>query len=153
MKLVKDYMKKAVVYFSPEDDIFHAAKIMAENDISGAPVVDKEKVVGIVSESDIIRYIRFNVLMPKIRTTSLSLSIAELLKHELTFTKELKKLSKAKIKDIMSKKVISISPDKNILDAANLMSEKDIQRLPVIDSEGKLVGIISRTDLLRALLD
>jgi CBS domain-containing protein len=52
----------------------------------------------------------------------------------------------------MSKKVFFVKPEDTILEAARIMSKKDVRRLTVIDESGKLVGIISRTDILRALI-
>ena len=62
-----------------------------------------------------------------------------------------KKVAELKVKDLMTKKVFYVEPTDTIEEAARIMSEKDVRRLPVIEN-GKLVGIISRTDILRALV-
>ena len=64
----------------------------------------------------------------------------------------MRSIGKLKVKDLMNKKVFSVKPEDTILEAARIMSKKDIRRLPVIDGSGKLVGIISRTDILKALV-
>ena len=61
MKLVKDYMKKDVIYFTPNDSIFDVAKVFSEKNISGAPVVDNGQIVGIISETDIIKFMRLKL--------------------------------------------------------------------------------------------
>jgi len=151
MKTVKEYMKKAVIYFSPDDTIFHAAKVFSENNISGAPVMKDGKLVGIVSESDIIKFLS-KKLLPELKPFSnSSLMLLELLRQEVSFYKQLKEMFSVKIEKIMNKKVLTIKPDSSLIEAAEIITKHDIRRLPVVDEEGRLVGIISRTDLLKAL--
>jgi predicted transcriptional regulator len=56
MKLVKDYMKRKVIFFKPDNSIFEVAQTLSKCHISGAPVVEKNKVVGVISETNIIEY-------------------------------------------------------------------------------------------------
>jgi CBS domain-containing protein len=79
--------------------------------------------------------------------------VAGFIKEEIAFIKELKKLSRNMVKDFMSKDVISVDPDATLIEVAEKLDKNKIDRLPVIDSKNRLVGLISRTDLLRALLD
>jgi CBS domain-containing protein len=143
-------MKKKVIYFSPNDSIFKVAKIFSQRNISGAPVVENGKVVGVISETDIIKFIRMK-FPSSIATPQLSLLILNFLKNTFGFREEVKKVSKLRVKDLMSKKVVSISPKASILEAAEKMEKFDVQRLPVIE-KGKLVGIISRADLVKTLI-
>jgi CBS domain-containing protein len=147
---VKEIMKKKVIYFSPSDSIFKVAKIFSQRNISGAPVVENGKVVGVISETDIIKFIRMK-FPSSIATPQLSLLILNFLKNTFGFREEVKKVSKLRVKDLMSKKVVSISPKASILEAAEKMEKFDVQRLPVIE-KGKLVGIISRADLVKTLI-
>jgi CBS domain-containing protein len=147
---VKEIMKKKVIYFSPSDSIFKVAKIFSQKNISGAPVVENGKVVGVISETDIIKFIRMK-FPSSIATPQLSLLILNFLKNTFGFREEVKKVSKLRVKDLMSKKVVSISPKASILEAAEKMEKFDVQRLPVIE-KGKLVGIISRADLVKTLI-
>lgn len=150
---VKDIMKKKVIYFSPEDSIFKAAKIFSKKNISGAPVIENGKVIGMISESDLIKFLQLK--LPKVEVTTephiLSLLILNFLKRTINFHKELKKICKFKVKDFMSKNVISISPDSSLFEAAEMMEKYKIRRLPVIKNN-KLVGIISRADLIKVLI-
>jgi CBS domain-containing protein len=147
---VKEIMKRKVIHFSPNDSIFKVAKIFSQKNISGAPVVEKGKVVGIISETDIIKFIRMK-FPSSIAAPQLSLLILNFLKNTFGFREEVKKVSKLRVKDLMSKKVVSISPKASILEAAEKMEKFDVQRLPVIE-KGKLVGIISRADLVKTLI-
>jgi predicted transcriptional regulator len=75
--------------------------------------------------------------------------------HERDFEameKRVKEVLTKKVKDVMSKKVISIHVDEALLKAESIMKIKDIRRLPVIDSKGNLIGIISKGDIFRALV-
>ncbi|MBI4009766.1 MAG: CBS domain-containing protein [Candidatus Aenigmarchaeota archaeon] len=155
MKLVKSYMKRKVVHFKPQDSIFNVAKILSKYHISGAPVVSNGKVVGVISETDIIKYMRLKLPEENALTHEfhiLSILLISLVKDHLEFKKELQKMSKIKVKDLMSKEVVSISPDGNIIEAATVMEKNRVDRLPVIHN-GRLVGIIARPDLLRALVE
>lgn len=160
MKLVKDYMSTNLICCSPDESIFDAARKMADYDISGLPVIEGDKVVGIISITDIVKYITSELnktILDKLDKLNINNTtaflIVKLIEKEIRFVKEMRKISKSKVKDVMTKKVVTISPDAPILEAAHLMEKKDISRLPVVDKNGKLVGIITKVDLLRALLE
>jgi len=156
MKLVKDYMKRKVITVKPTDSIFKIAEIMSKHHISGTPVVNKRKVIGIITETDIVKFMKLD--LSKTHTEliaephALSVVILALIKDQLGVKKHLERMSKIKVKDFMTKEVISVPPDENILEAAALLDKHHIDRLPVIN-KGRLGGIISRCDLIRALLD
>jgi CBS domain-containing protein len=150
--LVKDVMSKNVITISPEDSISDAIEKMAKNNISGLIVVEEEKVVGVISESDVLRVFKSEI--PEISTsTSVTLSILLILEKGIKAINEMKKIGKLKVKNLMSKRVFYVKPEDTILEAARIMNKKDVRRLPVIDENGKLVGVISRTDILRALVE
>lgn len=155
MKTVKEFMNEDVVCLSPDDTIFDAAKILSQLNIAGAPVVEKEKIVGIVSISDIIKFIDIKLgKLPKIQTPGLStllLALVQMQKVHSDFKKELEKITKTKIKDVMTKNVITVSPSQTIIDVAELMEKHDVNRLPVVDDE-KIVGIVARADIIKALI-
>lgn len=132
---VKDRMSTNVITISPDTSITEAFRLMKENDIRRLPVVDKNKLVGIITLSDL------NQASPSSAT---SLSI-----HELNYL-----LAKTKIKDIIPKKqqLVTVSPDAYIETAAKLMRQHTVSGLPVVDGD-KLVGIITETDLFEALIE
>lgn len=117
--LVKDVMNPQVVVAKPEATVKEAAKIMSELKIGCLIVIDNAKIAGIVTEGDIISKV-----------------IAKGMDSE-----------KTTLKEIMTKNVISVELDKNLSEAADIMVENKIKRLPVLDDE-KLVGIITATDLI-----
>jgi CBS domain-containing protein len=163
MKKVKDFMKKNVVCFSPEDPVFDVARVLAELNISGGPVVKEGKVVGIITLSDIIKYISMKSskvfkFLEKVKevanpgTSWFLLTLLEMGKDRIEFKKQMKKLNPTKIKEIMTKKVVTVTPDTTLIEAATLMEKHDVNRLPVVNESGKLVGIIARTDLIKAIV-
>jgi len=156
MKKVRDVMNDNVVYFSPDDSVFDVAKLLAELEISGGPVVEKGKVVGVITLSDIIKYISVKTFkIPKLTNPSVSQLLLRILtigKDQIQFMKEIKRVKKIKVGDVMSKNVISIHPNADIIEAATLMEKHDVNRLPVIDGKGRLKGIIARADLIKAIV-
>jgi len=155
MKTVKEFMNEKVICLSPDDTLFEAAKILSQLNIAGAPVVKKDKIVGIVSISDIIKFIDIKLgKLPKIDTPGLStllLALVQMKKVHSDFQKELEKITATKIKHVMTKEVITISPSQTMIDVAELMEKHDVNRLPVVD-DGKIVGIVARADIIKSLI-
>ena len=153
--LIKDVMKKPIVVYE-DDNLCDVIKLFREKKISGAPVLNKNgELVGIISESDIIKTITthdedLNLILPS-PLDLIELPLKTALKIE-EFKEDLKKALKTKVKDVMTKNVIVAKPDMTINDAAKLMIEHKIKRLPVVDDDGNLVGIITRGDLIEALI-
>jgi len=132
---VKDRMSTNVMVVQMDSSLTEAFRIMKENKIRRLPVMEKDKLVGIVTLTDL------NRAAPSSAT---SLSI-----HELNYL-----LAKTKIKDILPKKqeVLTISSDSYIETAARIMRHNVISGLPVVD-DGKLVGIVTETDIFDAFID
>ena len=130
-ELVKDYMTAPAISISAETGLSDAHKIMADKKVRRLPVVEKDKLVGIVSLTD--------VLEAKPSTAS-PLSMWEV-GHLV---------SKMKVKDIMTTDIFSIDQDATIADAARMMLEKKFSGIPVTDN-GKLIGIITESDIFRIL--
>lgn len=151
-----DIMSKDVIYFYEDENLFDTISILIQKNISGAPVLDKnDKIVGIISLTDLVKFLNIKLdLSPKNFS-----SITDLILYSLKKLKERKKikslkeiLKEVKVKDVMQKNVITISPHNTILEAAELMEKHDISRLPVVEND-KLVGIITKTDIVRFLLE
>jgi len=118
--LVKEAMNKGVKTIRPSDTVKNAAQIMNENRIGSLVVVSGTgEVVGIITERDILTDI----------------------------VAESKNAEDVKIEEIMTKNIITISPEKSLEDAADVMTENKIKKLPVVEN-GKLIGIITATDLI-----
>lgn len=152
--LVRKVMTKKVITLKPDDTLGQAIIKFAKNHISGAPVTKNNKVIGIVSESDIIKTI--DAYNPRVHydTDNFFGLISAVIRHKREFEavkKEIFESVKIRVKDFMVRDVITIRPNDKIEKAAQLMNRYGIKRLPVVNLKGKLVGIISRADIIRAL--
>lgn len=130
--LVGERMTHPVITVSPETLVIEVLELMKKHRIRRTPVTKDGKLVGIVSDKDILN------ASPS-PTTSLSV-------WEMNYL-----LSKIQIRDVMSKKVLTVNEDTPIEEAAKIMSDHKIGGLPVMNGD-KIVGIITETDLFKALL-
>lgn len=147
---IKDIMKKDVITVMEDDTVEKCADLIGKYNISGIPVLDdKGKVKGIVTEGDLIRRAA-NIKPPEFYGL---LGWKIYLESPKKFMDRLKKSMAYIVKDIMTEDVITISPDKEIEDAATILVQKNIKRVPVVDKEGKLIGIVARRDIMNYLFD
>lgn len=118
---------------SPEEGVFEAFTLMKREGVQRLPVLDgKGNLVGIISEKNITS-----------RAADSKVSIVEFALQ----------LSELKVGDVMTKEVITVGVTDPVEMAARKMSDNDISILPVVDENGKLVGVVSRSDLFRLLLE
>ncbi|MFQ5815702.1 MAG: CBS domain-containing protein [Candidatus Hydrothermarchaeaceae archaeon] len=155
MTKVGDIMVEDVVAFKPSDPIHYVAWSLRSKRISGAPVVDGRSVVGVVSERDIMRLleekkIKINLFLP---------SPLDVVEFPLKMKKELKeiaevvtKTAKTPVEEIMTKRVFTVTKDIHVGEAAKIMGSKKINRLPVVDDKGDLIGIVTRGDVIGTLV-
>lgn len=145
---IKDFMTTDPVTVTPMDSVETVLNRLEERHISGLPVMDEVgQVVGIVSEADLLFKER-SIRLPLYLSFLGGIIYLEPLDH---FVQQLKKSLGCLVQDVMTPEPITIAPDAPISRAADLMLDKRINRLPVVDETEKLVGIITRNDLLRAL--
>ena len=119
---LKDEMKKDVTFVHPDKSVRYAGQILKAVGIGCMLVIDKDKIVGILTERDITQKVVADGLNPE----------------------------KTLVRDIMSRKIISLSQDNTIEDVVDLMEEKGIKKLPIIE-DGRILGIVTMTDMLRTL--
>ncbi len=138
---VKDVMTRDVVAVKMLDGVHEAVRLLSENRISGLPVVDAENlVIGVVTEADILA-------MTGMKEGH---SFKDILRHILG--EPLPEHRKGdRVVDIMTSPAITTFPDADIKDVARVLDEKRIKRLPVVDWGKRLIGIISRGDIVRAM--
>jgi acetoin utilization protein AcuB len=132
--LVKDRMSREMVTISPATTILDAMALMESKKIRRLPVMDKGRMVGIVTLLDLVR---------AAPSAALSLSIWELNYYMI---------AKLPVRDVMAKDVKTVSPDVPIDEAAILMREHHIGGLPVV-KDGQLIGLITETDIFTAFLE
>ena len=131
--LVKNWMSKKVITVDLNDSMQDAMKLLKEHGIRMLPVMKKDKLVGIVTDRD---------LKKASASDATTLEI-----HELLYL-----LTKIKVKDIMSKDLITVPPDYTAEETAHVLLKNKISGVPVVDDNGHVVGTITQTDLFRVLI-
>lgn len=132
--LVEDQMTTPAITLTPDTPFQEAVKLIRERQIRRIPIVDEHgKLVGIVSERDLLH-------AEPSPATSLSI-------WEMNYL-----LWKLKVSDLMSKKVITVTPQTALQDAASLLIKHRIGGLPVVDSQQRVIGVITETDIFKAFV-
>ena len=131
--LVANWMSKNIITVDENDSMQEAMKLLKEHDIRMLPVTKKGKLVGIVTDRDLKRASASDA-------TTLEI-------HELFYL-----LSRIKVKNLMTKEVITVPPDFTVEETALVLQKNKISGVPVVDSKGELVGTITQTDLFRVLI-
>jgi len=132
---IRDIMKSPVITCAPDASVHDAAHLMLEKDIHCLPVVeDGTRLVGILTESDLMYQ-----LSPEATDTPL---------HHLFFRKRVHKAGHT-AGEVMTREVLAVHPEDSIIDAVHILLKHGFGRLPVVDQDNHLVGIVARKDLLR----
>jgi CBS domain-containing protein len=147
---VQDVMTTDVVSFTPDENVEAAMQRLVERGVDAGPVVDQAgDVVGMLSTGDLIveearvhfptvvNFLGVNVTIPF---------------SERKLDESLEKALGATVGEVMSHKPKTVAIDATIEDAATLMHDEDVSRLPVVDAAGTLAGIIARGDIVKAIV-
>ncbi|MBT4864808.1 MAG: CBS domain-containing protein [Planctomycetaceae bacterium] len=119
MTTAREVMRQDVITLSPDDTAGDAIRLLLNNSISGAPVVDNEgHIVGLVSEYELLQVVYDRLL------------------------------ATVPVSEFMTREVISYGPDTTIIEVAGMFMAARIRRIPIVE-DGKLIGLLSRRDLLR----
>ena len=140
-----DLMTSFVVTVTPEATIEYAAQLMLQHRISGLPVTDSDGgVLGIVTESDLLRRAETGTDKRHARWVSLLIGPGRL-------AQEYVHTHGRKVGEVMTERVFTVTPETPLADLVALMETKHVKRVPVVD-QGRLVGIVSRADVMAALV-
>lgn len=144
----RDIMTPDPVTVSPDVSVTDAAHLMSSKHIGSLPVVDNDKLVGLVTEGDLIMQ-DAKVHFP----TYLSLLGGYVFAPGATdrFESALRKAVGANVRDVMTREPVTVTPEALVTDVATLLVERDVSRVPVVEGE-KLVGIVSKSDIVRSLV-
>ena len=146
---VKDIMTRKVITLMPETGIVHAAKVLMDNHINGAPVVNGEgKLVGILCRDDLISQQK-KLPVPSFFVVLDGIIPMSSPRH---MKKEFDKIAATNVEHAMTTKPITVTPETDIELVASLMVDKKVHTLPVIDSAGVLIGIVGKEDVLKLLI-
>ncbi len=145
---VRDIMSKDPLTVTPEQTVTEAAHLMVDNRIGALPVLENDRLIGIVTEGDLIMQ-DVKLEFP----TYLHLLDGFIMYPPATarFEAELKKAVAADVRAVMTTDPITVQADAPVEDAATLLVEREVSRLPVLEGE-KLVGVVSKSDVVRSLL-
>jgi CBS domain-containing protein len=140
-----DIMTSPVIHVEPETPVQEIAALLLKHRISGVPVVEDGRLIGLVSEGDLLHRHEIGTDSPAragswwLRLFSGDRSPAEYVKSH-----------GSRARDIMTRDVLSVAPDMPIADIATLLETRGIKRVPVLRG-GQLIGIVSRSNLVHAL--
>jgi len=150
-KTVADVMTPNPVSVGPNAILKDAIQCLVDNRVSGLPVIDDSgHLVGILSESDLM----WQVTGAPLPAYIMLLDSVIYLENPARYNEEVHKALGQTVSEVMShEKVITTKPDASLREAAQMMHHKKVTRLPVLDSSGALVGILTQGDIVRALAD
>jgi CBS domain-containing protein len=139
-----DVMTTAVITVDEDASVQSAAKLLADHGISAVPVVDKsDRVIGMLSEGDLLHRAETGTERRRSWWLEMASSTSKLAGEYI-------KSHSGKVKDVMTRNVLSVTEDTPVADIAILLEANRIKRVPVL-RDGKLAGIVSRANLVRAL--
>jgi CBS domain-containing protein len=137
---VRDIMTTDPVKVTGDTRLKEAARLMVRHRVSGLPVVDEGgKLIGILSEGDFIR-------REAGRDRPHGVSLLDAVFGE----GELQPVGAETVAEIMTRSVVTITPEATVGEAARVMGRRSVKRLPVVDLDGELIGIVSRADVVGA---
>ena len=121
---IRSIMSKKVLTISPEKSVYEAAKQMSNKLYSCIVVTEGKKPAGIITERDLIKRVIVKGVEPK----------------------------RTKISSIMTKPVVSVPPESDLVPTGELMKKKQVRRFPVTDDSGNLIGLVTQTDILEGII-
>ena len=146
--LVRDIMRTDVVTIAPEATVHELVTLMGERDVSGMPVIDDSgHLVGIVTEGDLV-----------VEDADLHMPFAVQFLGDVVsfggkkkFEERLRKMVGNLVSEVMTSEVLTVHPDEPVTHAANIMVDKKVNRVPVVDDDDIMIGIVARADIIRML--
>jgi predicted transcriptional regulator len=146
---VSDVMTRKVAVLRPEMQVHEAARVLEENGISGAPVVDEEhRFIGMLEDEDLIATEAQLHVPTVINLLGVDFSLPW---DNMRFKEEFRKAVSSTVGELMKGEFPSVTAEVTLEDVATLMRDRDVSRVVVVDAANLVVGIVTRSDLVRAL--
>lgn len=148
-------MTTEVISFRADDSLASAAKTFIDKKISVGPVVDEEShVIGIISETDLMKVVKYHTglgteILSLIPWVGTQLALQRDFKE---MDKLLHKIRELRVEDGMTTKAVTVHPENEVSRAAETMVLRKVNHIPVVDAKGKLIGIVARADIIRAIV-
>ncbi|UEC41977.1 MAG: Putative signal transduction protein with CBS domains [Methanothrix sp.] len=152
MMKVRDVMNPEPVAIQATAAVSDAVRLLRTEEISGMPVLEDERLVGVVSESDLLKMLsveRVGGLWLPSPLEILEVPIRDLIRWE-KLQAEAEEAGTTTVSEVMTRKVFTVGPEESIQRAASMMVRHRINRLPVLEEE-RLVGIVTRGDIIAGL--
>ena len=148
---VAEAMSTDLLTFTPADTVSSAMESLVDRGVDGAPVIDPDGVpVGMLTISDLIvqgASLHFPTVISVLGAT------IELPSSKRNFEKDLRRTLGATVAEVMQPDPVTLIVSATVAEAATLLHDHDISRLPIVDEDGRLVGLIARADVLRAIMN
>jgi len=143
-------MTTSVLSFAADEPVIDAMGRLVEAEVDGGPVLDPDgRVVGMLSTGDLIVQ-ESRLHFPTV--ISLLGGVMELPSSQRHFEEDLRKAASATVSDAMASEVVTVGPDDTVETIATRMHDNDVSRIPVVDDDGRLLGLVARGDILRAIM-
>lgn len=143
---VTEIMRENVVVTAPDESLQRAAQLLADQEISGLPVVEDGELIGIITESDIISQ---EITVDPPAYFSFLDAIIQIPGDD--YEDELRRVLAINVRDLMTSPVYSVTEHATVRDVATLMYERHIAPVPVVSESGAVIGIVSRSDIVRLI--
>lgn len=144
--LAKDIMTRDVITIRPEIDLKEAATVFVEHNISGAPVVDRNnRLVGILTEGDLVKQQK-----PLQKPLYLMFLDSAFPINYKNMKSEVEALTATTVSELMTPYLLTLPEYADISEVAQLMLTKQVNRIPIVNEEDELLGIVTRQDIIRA---
>jgi len=146
-------MTRNPVFLKPTNNLKDTIEVFANNKVETCPVIGPNKeLVGVVSYGDVLRIadIHSKIQESTSKTFPIVIGLLKGREHFESLEEGLKKILTVPVSEFMTKKIKSISPEDDVYDALKIMNEEKINTLPVV-KDSKLVGVLSRVDIIEAL--
>lgn len=177
---LNEIMTTELVTVSPQLSLQEVARVLAEAGISGAPVVSGQELVGVISSTDLVEFETTNPGSPRQRddgsdwgeietgpvldgsdeaepgvyfTEMWEDAGAEVLARFEADTPEWNRMAEVTVGSVMTTSVVSLPPDAEVREAARIMAMAGVHRILVVDAAGDLVGLVSASDVVRAVAE
>ncbi|MHB1348130.1 MAG: CBS domain-containing protein [Candidatus Humimicrobiaceae bacterium] len=147
LRTAGEIMNKNVITINGDRNILELAELFIKNKISGVPVVDNENILqGIVSETDIVNFIKKDNISYRYSYMPIDL-------YAKAYEENKEALSNTKVEKIMNTWVKKAKKETLESEIAAIMGENKVNRVPVVDDENKVLGIIARSDLIKSMIE